>query len=87
MMNPVNDISKIDYLKESIFETLDLIERANRSIERHKSIIPQDTIAINGFVRLRQQQAAQLDSLIALFGLRLSKKTTETGEYHYDMAS
>jgi hypothetical protein len=86
-MDTTTNISKVDYLKESIFDTLDIIERANRSIERHTSIVPQDTVAISGFARLRQQQAAQLDNLIAEFGLHLAKQTTETGEYQYDMAS
>lgn len=86
-MNVEKNLSKAEFLKESIFDLLDLIDRANRAIERHKTIAPQDTIAIEGFMRLREQHASHLDELMAEFGLHLAKRSGEAGEYSYAMAS
>jgi len=80
-------ISQIDYLKEDIFDVLDLIDRANRSIERHQALSPLDVLAIEGFKRIREQHASRLDQLMAQFGLHLAKTSDNTGEYHYAMAS
>ncbi|WP_428667492.1 hypothetical protein [Runella sp.] len=86
-MNFENQLSKAEFLKESVFDLLDLIDRTNRAIERHKAVSPQDSTAIEGFMRLREQHASRLDELMAEFGLHLAKQEGETGEYSYAMAS
>lgn len=52
-MENSSNISKSEYLKEAIFDLLDLIERANNSINRHQSLQSPDTVAIEGFERIR----------------------------------
>jgi 1,2-phenylacetyl-CoA epoxidase catalytic subunit len=64
-------ISKSEYLKEAIFDLLNLIERANNSILRHKSLDDPDTLAIEGFKRIRQQYIDELNQMMTEFGLHV----------------
>ena len=67
------EISKSDYLKEAIFDLLNLIERANNSIARHKNIEKIDGMAIEGFERIRQQYIDELNQIMIEFGLHVDK--------------
>lgn len=67
------EISKSEYLKEAIFDLLNLIERANNSIVRHKSIENPDNFAIQGFERIRQQYIDELNQMMLEFGLHVDK--------------
>jgi hypothetical protein len=60
-MENSSNISKSEYLKEAIFDLLNLIERANNSIIRHKSVENPDILAIQGFERIRQQYINELE--------------------------
>ncbi|QMW02353.1 hypothetical protein [Spirosoma foliorum] len=66
------EISQSDYLKLAISYLLDLIERANASIERHRQIQPRNELAIEGFVRVREQYVEQLNQLMATFDLSVN---------------
>ncbi len=55
------EISKSEYLKEAISDLKKLIERADNSIIRHKSLENPDTLAIQGFERIRQQYINELE--------------------------
>jgi hypothetical protein len=66
-----SEISKSEFLKESIFDLLNLIERANNSIARHKSIAEMDMIAVEGFERIRQQYIDELNQMMLEFGLHV----------------
>ena len=68
------EISKSEYLKEAIFDLFSLIERANNSINRHKSLENPDIIAIEGFERIRQQHIDELNQLMVEFGLYVDNK-------------
>ena len=70
MVNSSN-ISKSEYLKEAIFDLLNLIERANNSILRHKSLENPDALAIEGFDRIRQQYIDELNQMMTEFGLHV----------------
>ncbi len=70
-MKNASDISKSEYLKEAIFDLLNLIERSNNSILRHKSIEHPDVIAIEGFERIRQQYIDELNQMMLEFGLHI----------------
>lgn len=74
------EISKSEHLKEAIFDLLNLIERANNSIDRHKSLENPDSLAIAGFERIRQQYIDELNQMLLEFGLHV-------GNTHYAMAS
>ena len=65
------EISKSEYLKVAIFDLLNLIDRANKSILRHKSVENPDNIAIIGFERIRQQHIDELNQLMVEFGLHV----------------
>jgi hypothetical protein len=67
------EISKSEYLKEAIFDLLNLIERANNSIIRHKSFENSDNLAIEGFERIRQQYIDELNQMMLEFGLHVDK--------------
>ena len=67
------EISKSAYLKEAIFDLLNLIERANNSIARHKSVENIDIMAIEGFERIRQQYIDELNQMMIEFGLHVDK--------------
>lgn len=69
IMENSSNISKSEYLKEAIFDLLNLIERTNKSISRHKSIENPDSIAIEGFERIRQQYVEELNQMMTEFGL------------------
>ena len=60
MSNP-QKISKSEYLKEAISDLKKLIERADNSINRHKSLENPDILAIQGFERIRQQYINELE--------------------------
>ena len=64
-----SNISKSEYLKEAIFDLLNLIERANNSILRHKNLENPDILAIAGFERIRQQYIDELNQMMTEFGL------------------
>ena len=68
------EISKSEYLKIAIFDLLNLIDRANKSILRHKSVENPDNIAIIGFERIRQQYIDELNQLMVEFGLHVDNK-------------
>ena len=70
-MEKSSNISKSEYLKEAIFDLLNLIERANNSIIRHKSIENPDILAIQGFERIRQQHIEELNQMMTEFGLHV----------------
>ena len=70
MVNSSN-ISKSEYLKEAIFDLLNLIERANNSILRHQSLENPDALAIEGFDRIRQQYIDELNQMMTEFGLHV----------------
>ena len=70
-MENASNISKSDYLKEAIFDLLNLIEKANNAILRHKSLEKPDVLAIEGFDRIRQQYIDELNQMIAEFGLQV----------------
>jgi hypothetical protein len=74
-MKNSSEISKSEYLKEAIFDLLNLIERANSSILRHKSIENSDVLAIEGFERLRQQYIDELNQMMLEFGLHVDNST------------
>jgi hypothetical protein len=67
------EISKSEYLKEAIFDLLNLIERANNSIIRHKNLENPDNLAIEGFGRIRQQYIDELNQMMLEFGLHVDK--------------
>ena len=67
------EISKSEYLKEAIFDLLNLIERTNNSIVRHKSIENPDGLTIQGFERIRQQYIDELNQIMLEFGLHVNK--------------
>ena len=67
------EISKSEYLKEAIFDLLNLIERTNNSIVRHKNIENPDGLAIQGFERIRQQYIDELNQMMLEFGLHVDK--------------
>ena len=66
-----SEISKSEFLKESIFDLLNLIERANNSIVRHKSVEEIDIIAVEGFERIRHQYIDELNQIMLEFGLHV----------------
>lgn len=68
----MNQLSKSDYLKVTFNDLLDLIERANNAIIRHKQQGNPDEIAIEGFERLRQQHIDKLNELMAEFDLSVN---------------
>lgn len=70
-MENSSNISKSEYLKEAIFDLLNLIERANNSILRHKSLENSDILAIEGFERIRQQYIDELNQMMTEFGLHV----------------
>ena len=70
-MENSSNISKSEYLKEAIFDLLNLIERANNSILRHQSLENPDIIAIEGFERIRQQYIDELNQMMTEFGLHV----------------
>ena len=70
-MENSSNISKSEYLKEAIFDLLNLIERANNSILRHQSLENPDIIAIEGFDRIRQQYIDELNQMMTEFGLHV----------------
>lgn len=72
-------ISKSAFLKEAIIDVLEHIERANLAIERHKSLKNPDSLAIQGFEKLREQHTKHLDELMSEFGLHLAK---DAGDYY-----
>ena len=65
------NVSKSEYLKEAIFDLLNLIERANNSILRHKSSENPDILAIEGFDRIRKQYIDELNQMMTEFGLHI----------------
>ena len=71
-MEDASNISKSDYLKEAIFDLFNLIERANNSIIRHKSVEKPDALAIEGFDRIRQQYIDELNQMMTEFGLHVN---------------
>ena len=71
-MENSSNISKSEYLKEAIFDLLNLIERANNSILRHQSIENPDALAIEGFERIRQQYIDELNQMMTEFGLHVN---------------
>ena len=82
------EISKSEYLKVVIFDLLNLIDRANKSILRHKSVESPDNIAIIGFERIRQQHIDELNKIIVSeFGLQIDNAKIEGGNTQYAMAS
>ena len=70
-MENSSNISKSEYLKEAIFDLLNLIERANNSILRHQSLENPDIIAIEGFERVRKQYIDELNQMMTEFGLHV----------------
>ena len=70
-MENSQNILKSDYLKEAIFDLFSLIERANNSIIRHKSVEKPDALAIEGFDRIRQQYIDELNQIMTEFGLHV----------------
>jgi hypothetical protein len=70
-MENSSNISKSEYLKEAIFDLLNLIERANNSIVRHKSFENPDILAIEEFERIRQQYIDELNQMLLEFGLHV----------------
>jgi hypothetical protein len=70
-MENSQEISKSEYLKEAIFDLLNLVERANNSIVRHKSFENPDILAIEGFERIRQQHIDKLNHMLLEFGLHV----------------
>jgi hypothetical protein len=81
------EISKSEYLKEAIFDLFSLIERANNSILRHKSVENPDNIAIDGFERIRQQYIDELNQMLLEFGLHVDKNKIEVGNTNFVMAA
>jgi hypothetical protein len=82
------EISKSEYLKEAISDLFNLIERANNSIIRHKSVENPDNLAIIGFERIRQQHIDELNQIImSEFGLQIDNAKIEVGNTQYAMAS
>ncbi len=71
------EISKSEYLKEAIFDLFSLIERTNNSIVRHRNFENPDTIAIEGFERIRQQYIDELNQMLLEFGLHVDKNEFE----------
>jgi hypothetical protein len=58
-----SNILKSEYLKEAIFDLLNLIEIANNLILRHQSLQSPDNLAIEGFERIRQQYIDELNQI------------------------
>ena len=82
------EISKSEYLKEAIFDLFSLIEKANNSIVRHKSLENPDYLAIQGFKRIRQQHIDELNQMIMLeFGLQINNVKIEVGNSQYAMGA
>lgn len=67
-----SNISQEDYIKAAINDLLDLIERANTSIKRHQQVTPRNELAIEGFIRSREQYIEQLNQLMAVFDLSVN---------------
>jgi hypothetical protein len=84
----LQEVSKSEYLKESIFDLLNLIERANNSIIRHKSFENPDNLAIEGFKIIRQQYIDELNQIIiSEFGLQIDNVKAEAGNTNFVMAA
>ena len=82
------EISKSEYLKEAISDLFSLIEKANNSIVRHKSLENPDHLAIQGFKRIRQQHIDELNQMIMLeFGLQIDNVKIEVGNSQYAMGA
>jgi hypothetical protein len=82
------EISKSEYLREAISDLFSLIERANNSILRHKSVENLDNIAIEGFERIRQQHIDELNQIMmSEFGLQIDKNKIEVGNTNFVMAA
>lgn len=82
------EISKSEYLKEAISDLFNLIEKANNSIVRHKSLEKPDNLAIDGFKRIRQQHIDELNQMIMLeFGLQIDNVKIEVGNSQYAMGA
>jgi hypothetical protein len=82
------EISKSEYLREAISDLFSLIERANNSILRHKSVENPDNIAIEGFERIRQQHIDELNQIMmSEFGLQIDKNKIEVGNTNFVMAA
>lgn len=62
---------KVNYYSASISDLLDLIEKANQSIERHRGAAEPNPVVLEGFERLRQQYLDQLNEIFAEFGFQL----------------
>jgi hypothetical protein len=87
-MENSSNISKSEYLKEAIFDLLNLIERANNSIIRHKSVENPDNLAIIGFERIRQQHIDELNQIMmSEFGLQIDTNKIEVGNTNFVMAA
>jgi hypothetical protein len=87
-MSNLQEVSKSEYLKESIFDLLNLIERANNSIIRHKSFEIPDNLAIEGFKRIRQQNIDELNQIMmSEFGLQIDKNKIEVGNTKFVIAT
>jgi hypothetical protein len=82
------EISKSEYLKEAISDLFSLIERANKSIIRHKRFENPDNLAIEGFKRIRQQHIDELNQIImSEFGLQIDNVKVEAGNTQHAMAA
>ena len=87
-MENASNISKSDYLKEAIFDLLNLIEKANNAILRHKSLEKPDALTIEGFERIRQQHIDELNQIMmSEFGLQIDKNKIEVGNTNFVMAA
>lgn len=62
---------KVTYYSRAISDLLELIERANQSIERHRNTDKPNLVVLEGFERLRQQYLDQLNEIFAEFGFQL----------------
>ncbi|GAB4005121.1 hypothetical protein GCM10028808_04200 [Spirosoma migulaei] len=71
-MEELPDISQEDYIKLAINDLLGLIDRANASIKRHQQLTPSNELAIEGFIRSREQYVEQLNQLMATFDLSVN---------------